>query len=244
MPADNADNAKSTENAESTESAEAPFDAVQAAAELAAAMARPPEATQGEGEGEGEGEGDAEAAPEDKYTAILEDEVEALRAMLADKAQLLADKEQALADKDEEVAAALKRSAAARAEVDRVRARVEKRAADASERKRRSVIASFLDVADNLDRASLELGNDGTVAPALAQGVQAVRSELHAILRQHGASHRPSLGEAFDPSLHEAIGTAPATEDAPAGTIAAVLREGYDLGDEPLRVARVVVAKD
>ncbi|MEX1362730.1 MAG: nucleotide exchange factor GrpE [Nannocystaceae bacterium] len=194
------------------------FDAARAAAEFAEAMAAEPDSGR-----EGPSPGT------DNYTAMLEDEVEALKALLVEK--------------EEALAAARDKAANAAAEVDRVRARLEGSAANTIERARRSVIASFLDVADALDRAVSEL-DSGVVAPAIAQGVRTVRSELRSVLRQHGARQRPSVGQPFDPAHHEAIAVVPATTDAPAGTITAVLSEGYEIGDVTLRVARVVVAKE
>jgi len=198
------------------EGTEGSFDAVQAAAELAAALAREP------------AEAEAPSAGGDNYTAILEDEVETLKTMLAEKEQALE--------------AAQKKAATAAAEVDRVRTRIERDAKATIERGRRKVLISFLDVADDLDRAVAELDKHD-VAPALAQGIGAVRDELRNAFKQHGVQRRPSLGETFDSAIHDAIGTAPATEQTPDGTIAAVLQEGYVLGEETLRAARVVVAK-
>jgi molecular chaperone GrpE len=51
------------------------------------------------------------------------------------------------------------------------------------------------------------------------------------------------LGEAFDPARHDAIGSRSGTE-APAGTVVEVLQPGYGRGDQQLRPALVVVAKD
>lgn len=208
MPSEDSDNAEQT------------FDATQAAAEFAAAMSEDPVAPDG---------GEASSGGTDKYTAMLEDEVESLKAMLAEKEQALL--------------AAQNKAAAANAEVARARTRIEASAASTIEQKRRSLIASFLDVADAVDRATEALSTGGA-APALIQGVEAVRSELRTVLGRHGATPRPALGEVFDAAHHEAIATAPATADHPAGTITAVLSEGYDIGDETLRAARVVVAKD
>ncbi len=202
------------------ENAEPAFNAVEAAAEFAAAMAdNQPVAPDGEVPGGGT----------DRYTAMLEEEVESLKALLSEK--------------DEALTSAQQKVATATAEVSRVRARLEANAAQTIEHKRRSILASFLEVADALDRAAEALAS-GDVAPEIAQGVAAVRSELKQVLGQHGATRRPSLGEAFDAAHHEAIATAPATAEAPAGTITAVLSEGYEIGDETLRAARVVVAKD
>lgn len=48
--------------------------------------------------------------------------------------------------------------------------------------------------------------------------------------------------EDFDPRLHEAVGTIPATERAPAGSIVAVHRTGYTLDGRLLRPTQVTVA--
>ena len=62
-----------TEDTETQDSeAEGTFDAVQAAAELAAALARDPPTTE-------------PSAGADNYTAILEDEVETLKGLLAEE---------------------------------------------------------------------------------------------------------------------------------------------------------------
>ena len=124
-----------------------------------------------------------------------------------------------------------------------MRARIERDAEATIERGRRKVLIRFLDVADDLDRAVTVLGSHD-VAPALAQGIQAVRDELRNAFKQHGVTRRPSHGEPFDPAHHEAIGTVPASDSTPAGSIAEVMQEGYALGEETLRAARVVVAKE
>ncbi len=199
---------------ENSKDTEEGFDAAKAAAEFAAAMADEP-APSDEGSG--------------NYTAILEDEIEDLK--------------RTLAEKDQALEAANDKVAAASAEVDRVRTRIQREADRTIERKHRTVLVSFLEVADDLDRAVKELGRH-EVAPAVAQGVELVRQELHTALKKHRAVHRPALGLPFDSAHHEAVGIVPATEAAPAGTVVEVLSEGYELDEQPLRIARVVVAKE
>jgi molecular chaperone GrpE len=46
----------------------------------------------------------------------------------------------------------------------------------------------------------------------------------------------------FDPRLHEAVGTVPAT-DYPPDTVVTEIRQGFLLGGEVLRPARVMVAQ-
>jgi molecular chaperone GrpE len=52
-----------------------------------------------------------------------------------------------------------------------------------------------------------------------------------------------STGQPFDPRVHEAVDTAPAGEQAPAGTVVGEIQRGYFVGDEVLRPARVRVAQ-
>lgn len=212
------------ESPESTPETEGTFDAVKAAEELAAALGREPSS-----------EATSAATNPTNYTAILEDEVEALQ-------RALAEKDEALAEKSRALEAAEAKAVEARTEVARARARLERDATAQIERKRRSIIASFLDVADDLDRAAEELAK-GDAPEAIAKGVQVVVRELQRVLEQHGVRVRPALGQPFDSAYHEAIGTAPATEESPDGTVAAVLSQGYEIGEETLRAARVVVAK-
>ena len=47
----------------------------------------------------------------------------------------------------------------------------------------------------------------------------------------------------FDPTLHEAISTVPATSPIQDGMIVGVIRPGYRIGDDVLRPAAVAVAR-
>ncbi len=51
------------------------------------------------------------------------------------------------------------------------------------------------------------------------------------------------VGEQFDPTLHEAVATAPSPDGEPAtGMVIEVYQAGYRLGESVIRPARVVVA--
>ena len=68
------------------------------------------------------------------------------------------------------------------------------------------------------------------------------RAERRARARRASSPSR-RLGEVFDPSLHEAMATAPQPEGgAPSGTVVEVYQPGYRLGGNIIRPARVVVA--
>ena len=101
----------------------------------------------------------------------------------------------------------------------------------------REVVLDVVPVLDNLERAVEALGQaDAT----LADGVEMVRQQLSAVLNGRGLQEIEVLGQAFDPTLHDAVSMAPSPE--PEGTIVAVVQKGYRMGDAVVRAAKVVVS--
>lgn len=162
------------------------------------------------------------------YVAILENEIEQLTALVAKK--------------DEQVRLANQRADQAHAEVEAVQRRVETASAKELEQRTRKLLASFLPVVDNLDRA---IGAAKTHAQNqdLIAGIELVRREVFASLATFGVKHAPALGERFDPNRHEAIAVVPVTDAAQDGIVIDVMREGYVIGDDTLRPAGVAVGK-
>jgi molecular chaperone GrpE len=94
-------------------------------------------------------------------------------------------------------------------------------------------------VLDGFDRALPYLA----AAPSsVGEGVQAIHRRLVDLLEAQGVTPLKTLGEPFDPAVHEAIGSVD-TDQYPSGTVAEELQRGYRLGDELLRPARVRVAR-
>jgi molecular chaperone GrpE len=150
--------------------------------------------------------------------------------------------ESRLASKDAELRELLGRFRAASEEFDHARARLRKEVGKDLERSRRSVIVSFLEVLDNLDRALLSVGAAADRADdPFVRGVSLVRQQFLAALEGLGVSRIEPKG-AFDPVRHEAVTTVAAPEGTPAGEIVGVVRPGYLIGDEVLRPAQVAVA--
>jgi molecular chaperone GrpE len=186
------------------------FDAIAAAAELDEAMS-----------------GDRVDGGGERYTRMLEQEIESLNAMLAEKERLRA-----------QAAEAARR---AQDEVGTARVRLERDARRDAEARFRSALLGFLDVLDNLDRAITAAGRTSEVGPLL-EGVKLVRGQMLARLGEHGVTPIAARGEAFDPNRHEAMSAVAARDHTDHGRVVDVLREGYAIGDEVLRPAGVVVA--
>jgi molecular chaperone GrpE len=123
------------------------------------------------------------------------------------------------------------------ADFENYRKRVARDAAAAQERGVAKLAKELLPALDNLDRA-IDAAEDED--PLLA-GVRLVRSELGAALARLGIEAFSPLGEAFDPTLHEAVAQQP-VEGATSGTVAEVFQNGYRMGETIIRPARVLVA--
>ena len=133
-------------------------------------------------------------------------------------------------------------------EFEQVKLRLRRDVAREVERGRRSVLAELLDVLDNLDRAIAASPDPvGSATPAagdqLAHGVRLVRDQFLAKLEAFGVVRVLALGQPFDAARHEAVTTSRVTDPAADGTVIAVIREGYALGDDLLRPASVVVGR-
>jgi molecular chaperone GrpE len=111
------------------------------------------------------------------------------------------------------------------------------------ERGRRAILADMLEVLDNLDRAIASARSaDGTAsADTLVKGVEMVRDQFLAKLAACNVTRIVATGTPFDARCHEAISTTPVENPEADGTVVAVIREGYTVGDELLRPAAVVV---
>lgn len=130
-----------------------------------------------------------------------------------------------------------------RLKADTVNARreLENRQKRATDSAKASILKDFLVAMDSFDMA--RAGNAWeSVDAAWRQGMEGVASQLEAAFAQHGVERFGSVGEPFNPTLHEAIAHVPPSGDIVDGHVAAVVRSGWKMGDSVLRPAQVSVA--
>lgn len=161
-------------------------------------------------------------------TALLRQEIERLTALVEEKDRLARE--------------ASARASESAEEIERAKERLRKEAARELEQHKREVVLGFIDVLDDLDRAARAAQGESDAA-AVHEGVELVRKNFHGKLAQLGVEHAPALGDRFDPARHEAVSMLPINDPAQDGLVVAVAREGYRMGEDVIRPARVVVAR-
>jgi molecular chaperone GrpE len=130
----------------------------------------------------------------------------------------------------------LDRVARLQAEFDNARKRAEREKAEFRDYATGSVVEQFLPVVDNFE---LALKSTGSVEQ-LRSGVGLIVKQMDEILRQMQVVPVPTAGEAFDPRVHEALGTVE-RDDLPDQSVAEEIRRGYKLRERLLRPALVRV---
>ena len=126
------------------------------------------------------------------------------------------------------------------ADLDNARRRAEQQRKEALDRQKRDLLATVLEVADNVGRA-LALG-DKADAEALRAGIASLQREIDRVLAREGVAQVPAQDQPFDPAIHEAVSAVPVPGLA-VDTVVAVELPGYTLNGELLRAARVVVGQ-
>lgn len=126
-------------------------------------------------------------------------------------------------------------------ETDETRQRLNKAADERARREKADFIVALLPVLDNLQRAA-EAAENGSSPEVIAEGIRQTAASFEKALAGAGVEPINSIGEQFDPELHDAIETVEVeTEDE--GKVVAQHASGYRMGERLLRPARVKVGR-
>jgi molecular chaperone GrpE len=105
-----------------------------------------------------------------------------------------------------------------------------------------SFVKAMLPVIDNLDRAIESSNNEKHADSSMVEGVNMTLKEILKVLEQFSVKRFDSLGNTFDPGLHQAI-MQEETEGHAENSVVKELQKGYMIHDRLLRPAMVVVSK-
>jgi len=124
------------------------------------------------------------------------------------------------------------------AEFDNYRKRVTRERREWITSSKADLITQLLPIIDNFERAM----GVPDIPDTILLGLEMVYKELLEVMAKEGVQRIETTGQAFNPSIHEAI--AYQEDSATEGSIIAETASGYQLGTKLLRAAQVVVAKE
>ena len=131
------------------------------------------------------------------------------------------------------------RLARLQAEFDNARKRQEREKQEFRDYATGSVVENFLPVIDNF---TLALASTGT-AEQMRTGVELIVKQMEETLRTLQVQTIPTIGQQFDPRVHEALGTVE-REDLPDQSVAEEIRKGYRIREKLLRPAMVRIVSN
>lgn len=121
-------------------------------------------------------------------------------------------------------------------EIAGTKERLQRQAAVQEEIRRGEVVATLFDPVENLHRSI-----EAVRGHAAESGLRMVYHQFLDSLKRLGLEEVPGVGSRFDPSIHEAIATAPVTDPGADNTVVNVFSAGYRIGSRLIRPARVVI---
>jgi molecular chaperone GrpE len=133
----------------------------------------------------------------------------------------------------------LDRLARLQAEFDNARKRQEREKQEFRDYATGSVVEQFLPVIDNF---ALALNSNGT-AEQLRTGVELIVKQMDETLRGLQVVTVPTVGQQFDPRVHEALGSVERA-DLPDHSVAEEIRKGYRIRERLLRPAMVRIVSN
>lgn len=140
-----------------------------------------------------------------------------------------------LEEKIAELTEALQRE---RADVINVRRRHEEQTANLRNVIKANVVRDLLPVIDNFERALKHVPED-LKKNEYVKGVQGIVKQFEQTLEEMGVSRIKTVGEVFDPALHEAVSMEEGT--GTTEVVSEELQSGFRFGDEIIRHAMVRV---
>ena len=156
----------------------------------------------------------------------------------------------ALAEANEEIARQADAAQRSQADLANARRRHDEERLNIQRQANSRLLVHLLPIIDEFDLAVSHLEEQGmegdanvaesNVSESWVKGVRLIHRKLAGFLEAQGVIRIESLGEPFNPELHEAVGIAQVS-DADPGCIVEVLRQGYLLHDRVVQVAQVVV---
>lgn len=129
----------------------------------------------------------------------------------------------------------------AHAEFENAKKRMDKEKLDFIRFANEGFLLEFLPIVDNLEIAEAHI-KEAKDFKAVREGVDMIQVQIQEFLKNIGIERVKTVGEKFDPHMHEAVGTEE-SKDKEDGLIVAELKPGYKFNGKLLRPASVKIVK-
>jgi molecular chaperone GrpE len=103
------------------------------------------------------------------------------------------------------------------------------------------ILEDVFPLVEHMERA-IRAARDAGDRTGILQGIEMVYQELLKVLEKNGVERIATVGEPFDPEIHEAVAVSP-HPGYPADTVVEEVRAGFVKGGKLLRPASVIVAQ-
>ena len=127
-------------------------------------------------------------------------------------------------------------------ETDETRQRLNRSAEERALNERARFIATLIPVLDDLNRAIDAAVSENSPRVAILEGIRGIAASFQSALTNAGVEQIVSVGQEFNPELHEAVDTEETTGEMDGKVIEEYSR-GFRMGERLLRPARVKVGR-
>ncbi|MBI2093578.1 MAG: nucleotide exchange factor GrpE, partial [Candidatus Omnitrophica bacterium] len=128
------------------------------------------------------------------------------------------------------------------AEFENTRKRLQREKEEFTKFAAQSLVRELLPIMDGLSQALVAVDKQSD-PEAVVKGVHLIYRQLLGVLEEQGVKRISTIGELFDPHLHEAVDQVAATDGQAEGKIVEEVHTGYTMHDKVIRPAMVKVAK-
>ncbi len=146
-----------------------------------------------------------------------------------------------LHEKSEEARKAHDKYLRALADMENYRKLMQKQMNDFRRSTKYEFFEKVIPVLDSFDRALNGAETDSN-AEHFLKGIEIIHRQLKEALKSLGLVEFSGIGEAFDPTRHEAVATVP-TDKHPENTVIEEVHKGYIVDDRVIKPAKVFVSK-
>lgn len=172
----------------------------------------------------------------DKVKAELEEARAELRARSAE-VKNLRDKLNQFESKTADIREYVKKM---EAEIEDVRSRAKRDQQQQIDQSVSRFFSPFLDIVDSFERSMKSVESENS---SFVEGVRLIHKQLEDVLKSSGLERIATVGEKFDPNLHEALSTVPVQDDEQHEMVMEEVKSGYRYKDHIVRVAQVLVGQ-